>query len=100
MRVRFDFLKIIPYISAIILFLLLSFLYFPEVLDGKQLGGHDNANFKGMSRALVDYRNETGKEALWSNNMFSGMPAFMTSVVYKGNTLKFLNRLMQPGPRS
>jgi len=99
MRVRFDFLKIIPYISAIILFLLLSFLYFPEVLDGKQLGGHDNANFKGMSRELVDYRNETGKEALWSNNMFCGMPAFMTSVVYKGNTLKFLNRLMQPGPR-
>ena len=99
MRIRFDFLKIIPYISAIILFLLLSFLYFPEVLEGKQLGGHDNANFKGMSRELVDYRNETGEEALWSNNMFCGMPAFMTSVVYKGNALKFLNRLLQPGPR-
>ncbi len=99
MRIRFDFPKIIPHISAIILFLLLSFLYFPEVLDGKQLGGHDNANFTGMSRELVDFRNETGEEALWSNNMFCGMPAYMTSVVYKGNALKFMNRILQPGPR-
>ena len=47
MGIRIDFPKIIPHISAIILFLLIAFAYFPDVLDGKQLGGHDNANFQG-----------------------------------------------------
>ena len=99
MRIRIDFPKILPYISAIILFLLIAFVYFPDVLDGKQLGGHDNATSKGMSREIVDYREKTGEEALWTNNMFGGMPAYMTSTVYKGNVLRYLDRVLQLGPR-
>ncbi len=99
MNIKFSFPKLIPYLSAIILFLVISFAYFPEVLDGKQLGGHDNANFKGMAREMIDYREETGKEALWTNSMFSGMPGYMISTNYNGNKLRFLDRLLQAGPR-
>jgi len=99
MRIRIDYSKFIPHISAIVLFLLIAFAYFPDVLEGKQLAGHDNDNFRGMARELIDYREETGKEALWTNNMFSGMPGYLISTVYKGNQLKYLDRLLQAGPR-
>ncbi|MEN8228000.1 MAG: YfhO family protein [Bacteroidota bacterium] len=91
--------SLIPLISAIILFLLISFAYFPEVLDGKQLGGHDNATFKGMSRELIDYRDATGEEALWTNSMFGGMPGYLIYTVYKGNVLKYLDWTLQAAPR-
>ncbi len=99
MQRPFNFNKLIPHISAIVIFLLISFAYFPEVLDGKRLGGHDNATFKGMSRELSDYREATGEEALWTNSMFGGMPGYMISTTYKGNKLKFMDSLLQAGPR-
>jgi hypothetical protein len=40
-----------------------------------------------MSKEIVDYRKATGKEALWSNNMFGGMPAYLTSTVYPDDIL-------------
>jgi len=99
MSSTFQFKKLIPYLSAIVLFLIIAFAYFPEALDGKQLGGHDNANFKGMARELIDYREESGKEALWTNSMFSGMPGYMINTKYKGNIFLYLDRLLQAGPR-
>ena len=79
--------------------MLIGFAYFPDVLDGKQLSGHDNSNFQGMARELIDYREETGNEALWTNSMFSGMPGYLINTVYKGNQLRYLDRLLQAGPR-
>lgn len=99
MTTKIPFKSFIPYIAAIVLFLLISFAYFPEAMEGKQIGGHDNANFKGMSKELVEHYKETGDVALWSNSMFSGMPAYMTYLPNKGNKLGFLNRLTQLGPR-
>jgi hypothetical protein len=99
MKNKSFFTRLIPHGIAIVLFLVLGFAYFPEVFDKQQLGGHDNANFMGMSREIVDYREKTGEEALWSNNMFGGMPAYLTSTFYKGNILKYLDRVLQAGPR-
>lgn len=99
MPTKFSFKILTPYISAIAVFLLIAFAYFPEVLEGKQLGGHDNANYMGMSKELTDFREETGKEALWTNSMFSGMPGYMISASYKGNLLKYLDWLLRATPR-
>jgi len=73
-----------PYILAVVLFLVISLIYFSPVLEGKKLQSSDGAQFKGMAKEIVDYREATGKEALWSNNMFSGMPAYLTSTIYSG----------------
>ena len=81
-----------PYILAIVLFLVISVLYFSPVLEGKRLQSSDGAQFKGMSKEIVDYRNATGKEALWSNNMFSGMPAYLTSTIYSGELLSSIQK--------
>jgi len=81
-----------PYILAIVLFLVISVIYFSPVLEGKRLQSSDGAQFKGMSKEIVDYRNATGKEALWSNNMFSGMPAYLTSTLYSGELISKIQK--------
>ena len=73
-----------PYILAVVLFLVISAIYFSPVLEGKKLQSSDGTQFKGMAKEIVDYREATGKEALWANNMFSGMPAYLTSTIYSG----------------
>ena len=81
-----------PYILAVVLFLVISVIYFSPVLEGKRLQSSDGAQFKGMSKEIVDYRNATGKEALWSNNMFSGMPAYLTSTIYSGELISKIQK--------
>lgn len=73
-----------PYILVVALFMVISVIYFSPVLEGKKLQSSDGMQFKGMAKEIVDYREATGKEALWSNNMFSGMPAYLTSTLYSG----------------
>jgi len=89
-----------PYILAIVLFLVISVIYFSPVLEGKKLQASDSMQFKGMAKEIVDYRNATGKEALWSNNMFSGMPAYLTSTLYSGELFskiqKSITAISQP----
>ncbi len=99
MKIKEILKGLIPHISAVILFLIVAFAYFPDVLEGKQIGGHDNANFKGMARELIDFREETGEEGLWTNSQFGGMPGYMISTVYKGNKLTYIDQLLKVGPR-
>lgn len=84
--------KSTPYLIVIALFLVISLAYFSPVLQGKKLQASDQMQFKGMSKEIVDYREATGKEALWSNNMFSGMPAYLTSTLYPGEWFAKLQR--------
>ena len=84
--------KSTPYLVAIVLFLVISVAYFSPVLEGKKLQASDAMQFKGMSKEIVDYREATGKEALWSNNMFSGMPAYLTSTKYPGELFSKVQR--------
>ncbi len=81
-----------PYILAVVLFMVISVIYFSPVLEGKKLQSSDGTQFKGMAKEIVDYRNATGKEALWSNNMFSGMPAYLTSTIYSGELLSKIQK--------
>lgn len=80
------------YILIAALFLLISVVYFSPVLEGKKLQSSDGTQFKGMAKEIVDYREATGKEVLWSNNMFSGMPAYLTSTVYSGEVISKIQR--------
>lgn len=65
------------------------------LLEGKTIQQSDIVHFKGMAKELQDYRSETGEEALWTNSMFSGMPAYMISVIYKGNWARELHIILQ-----
>ena len=48
--------KLIPHVSAIILFLLISLIYFSPVLQGKKLAQHDTKQWIGMSKEIFDHR--------------------------------------------
>ncbi len=82
-----------PHLLAVLIFLLLTLAYFSPMLQGKALEQHDILQYKGMSKEIVDFRKATGQEPLWTNSMFGGMPAYLISVVYKGNLFRYVDRL-------
>lgn len=79
--------------SAIIIFLLISIIYMFPALEGKNIRQQDVVQYKGMSKELVDYREATGEEALWTNSTFSGMPGYMISTKYKNNVLRVFHKI-------
>lgn len=84
--------KFLSNLGIILLFIVISLAYFYPQLEGKVLQQPDITHHKGMSKELADYRNKTGEEAIWTGSMFSGMPGYMISTLYKGNMLKFVQR--------
>ena len=42
---------------------------------------------KGAAQEIVDYREATGEEALWTNSMFGGMPAYLISLHWSGGQI-------------
>lgn len=103
MMKQIDFKKILPDAAAVLAFLLITFLFFQPLFDGKQLKQTDIQNHIGMSKEIVDHRNaNNGEEPLWTNSMFGGMPAYQISVKYGTNFLSFIDeyifRLGLPRP--
>jgi len=96
---KFDVSKALPYLTAIIFFLVISYAYFSPLLEGKRLSQHDYSTYLGGAKELKDYRDATGEEALWTNRMFVGMPSYLISTRYKGNLLQYVNKIVQVGPR-
>ena len=69
--------KIIPEFGIIVGFILISFIYFSPVIEGKKLPQMDNIHAKGMSQELVEFeKNNPGESSQWTNSMFGGMPAY------------------------
>jgi len=89
----------LPHIFAVVLFLLISFVYFSPLLEGKKLQMSDVRNYKGMAQEVKDFRQETGKEALWTNRMFGGMPAYLISVKNNANIFWYVDKFLKIGER-
>ncbi len=92
-----SFRQFVPHLTAIAIFLIIIFGYFSPLLEGKKLKQGDITNWKGMSKEITDYRAKTGKEALWTNSMFGGMPAYQISVEYNSNLIRFIDKIMTLG---
>ncbi|MGF7137787.1 YfhO family protein [Roseimarinus sediminis] len=86
-------------VIALLLFLVVALVYFAPLLQGKVIEGSDVTHFKGMAKELVDHRNETGEEALWTNSLFGGMPAYLISVEYPGNLIGKIQQFFYNIPR-
>lgn len=77
--------KVFINLGIILFFILVAYAYLFPLVEGKILQMPDIDHFKGMSKELIDYREKTGEEAVWTNSMFGGMPGYLISVVYSGN---------------
>lgn len=92
-----SFKQIGPYIAILLIVLVVIFAYFNPLLEGKKLRQSDITQWKGMSKEITDFREKTGEEALWTNSMFGGMPAYQISVKYKGNLMRFADNILKLG---
>lgn len=103
MNLKLNFKNFAPYVAGVLIFLITVFVYFNPLWQGKKVKQHDKMTFEGMSKEVVDYRNShDGEEALWTNSMFGGMPAYQISVAKKHNLIRYIDsylfRLSLPRP--
>ena len=87
--------KYLPYAVAVILFAVLTLIYFRPLLTGKELKQDDIARHRAMSKEIMDYREKHDAEPLWTNSMFGGMPAYQISTLYPGNWLGAVDQAMK-----
>ena len=83
------------HVFALLLFVCITLCYCWPIIHGNKINQSDYKQFLGMSKEIVDFRSETGKEALWTNSMFGGMPAYQISVHYPNNILVHIDKLFQ-----
>ncbi len=69
-------LSVLPDFLAILVFVVLSYAYFSPVIEGKVMSQGDMRQVNGMTHELDVYHEQTGKDALWTNSIFGGMPAY------------------------
>ena len=89
--------KIKPHAISLFLFVCISVFYFSPLLEGKKLDMQDIKQYQGMSKEITDYRLETGEESLWTNSMFSGMPAYQITAKSNSNLIKYVVKIITFG---
>ena len=77
----------LPYLFAVLFFYAVAYMFSPQVLQNKIVQQADIDSWRGMANEIITYNraNPDKDPALWTNSMFSGMPANTISVIYKGD---------------
>ncbi|UOQ97982.1 YfhO family protein [Hymenobacter sp. 5317J-9] len=90
--------RALPHVLAVMFFALLACVYFsPIVFEGKTLAQHDITQFQGGAHEAQQYAKTMGKEALWTNSMFSGMPTYLVSLHFPGDWSGYLQTALTLG---
>ncbi len=76
---KIDWIKIAPYLVAVVVFIGLALAYCSPILDGKVLQAGDVNNWKGAAHEALEYKRQTGETTWWTNSMFGGMPAYQVT---------------------
>jgi hypothetical protein len=98
-KIRFSE-HVLPHLIAVIVFLVVTVFFFnPLFFDNKSLQQPDIQQFTGGAKEIIDYRAQTGKEALWTNRMFGGMPAYLISVQWSNKPVAILKYVITLGLR-
>ncbi len=87
--------KLLPHAVALLLFIITSFIYCKPAFEGKVLNQHDITHWKGAIQNSVDYsKTHDGKYPLWTNSVFSGMPAFQIGGNSGWNISGYVHKIM------
>lgn len=88
--------KLIPEFGIIVGFIIISFIYFSPVIEGKKLPQMDNIHAKGAANELVEFeKNHPGESSQWTNSMFSGMPAYQIKGDKSQNIFTYILRFLR-----
>jgi hypothetical protein len=92
--------KALPHILAIVVFLVVSIAYNKTALEGKVLRQADVEGYTAMARQSHEFKEKYGHFPLWTESMFSGMPAYNIAMDATSSiTIGYLNRLFDIGPK-
>ncbi|HEV3412351.1 MAG TPA: hypothetical protein VG101_07725 [Puia sp.] len=73
-------LRALPHFIAILTFAGVAYLYCRPAFENKVLSQEDVLQWQGMARNSFQYKETHGHFPLWTNSMFSGMPAFQIAM--------------------
>lgn len=89
---------ILPHLIAVIIFLIITVSFFnPVFFDNKNLAQSDIMQWEASAHELIEYRAETGEEGLWTNSIFGGMPAYLISVKWGNQLIKYAHAVYSLG---
>ena len=90
--------RALPHLLAVMFFVALACVYFsPIIFEGKTLAQHDITQFQGGAHEAQQYARAMGREALWTNSMFSGMPTYLISLHFPGDWSGYLQTALTLG---
>lgn len=90
-----SFQTVLPHLVALSVFLIVTLIFFyPMIFNGKIMTQHDIVQGVSSGQEVRDFRQETGNEALWTNSMFGGMPAYLINVYWSGDLNGHLHTLL------
>ena len=78
----------VPYIVAIVTFILVSVAYFAPQYEGKDVRKGDDIQAIGMAGGITEHIDKYEEHPQWAPNMFSGMPAYLINMNYEGRYIK------------
>src|SRR5580658_10174228 len=73
-------LRILPHLVALLVFAGIAYLYCRPAFEDKVLSQEDVMEWQGMAHNSFQYKETHGHFPLWTNSMFSGMPAFQIAM--------------------
>lgn len=87
--------KFLPHLIAIAIFLIAAIIYCSPALQGKVVAQNDITHWKGAVQQSFEYEKTHGHGPLWTNSLFSGMPAFQIGAVPYNNVIPgYVNTIM------
>lgn len=89
---------LLPHLLGIAIFYAIVVVYFaPLVLSDQVIMQGDILKWEGSAKEAIDFRAETGEEALWTNSVFGGMPAYFVSLEFAGDITNGLISILTLG---
>ncbi|MGZ5254420.1 MAG: YfhO family protein [Flavitalea sp.] len=86
--------RLTPHVIAIAIFFVVSVIYCFPSLQGMVVEQHDVQGWKGMAQQSFEYKEKYGTFPLWTNSLFSGMPATQIALESQYNiTIAWLHHL-------
>lgn len=70
------FQKLLPHLIAVVIFLVVTAIYCKPALQGEVVNQPDIIGWKGMAQQSFEYKEKFGHFPLWTQSLFSGMPAY------------------------
>jgi len=89
----------LTHLVCVLILTLISVTYFYPVLSNKSIQQSDISQFLGMSKQIVDHRENFNEEPYWLDNAFLGMPSYQVSAKYPFDLLYYIDQAIRFLPR-